>query len=262
MKVSQEREYPKPQQPRAIVVGNPQPLADAPSLAFAANEARAVGKQLKEAGWEVDELIGTEATKQRFLNGDQQGVAGINSGAYDHLHQAQHAGISEQGHQVFFCFGQSSEDHQCYDRDIAGAPLQRTKSVVAAAYLTSVTSPALNEYLGMGAAFLQAGVGTFIGTIYPLSDEGSSRLVPELYRLRLQEGLSWADALRRAQLQMAEVMASGVSLHRKGMSEADLENVEKKIEAAKATASQKPDAKPPHLNHPYHWAAFTISGKE
>jgi CHAT domain-containing protein len=141
------------------------------------------------------------------------------------------------------------EHYVCDDRDMAGAPLHKTRSVVAAACLTSATSPAVNEYSGMGAAFLQAGVGTFIGTIYPLSDAGSSRLVPELYRLHLREGLSWADALRRAQWHRAGGVASGASqaARQATMSEAELERLEGYLIPA---------------SHPYHWAAFTISGKE
>ncbi len=192
LKVSQERQSPKPQQLRAMVVGNPLPLNDTPSLAFAVDEARAVSKQLRGASWEVNELI-----------------------------------------------------------EIAGAPLQGMKSVVAAACLTSVTSPTLNEYLGMGAAFLQAGVGTFIGTIFPLSDAGSSQLVPELYRLHLQEGLSWADALRKAQLQMAGIAASSVSRDKRGPT-----TTAKDLEFLQDAKTEIP------LDHPYHWAAFTVSGKE
>jgi len=130
---------------------------------------------------------------------------------------------------------------------------------VAAACLTSFTSPAVNEYLGMGAAFLQAGVWIFIGTIYPLSDLGSSLLVPKLYRLHLKEGLSWADALRRAQLQMARGVPSGASRDRQGPT-----MTEKKLETLFGfwKKSPKPADEAPPLDHPYHWAAFTISGKE
>jgi hypothetical protein len=144
-----------------IIVGNPQPLSDASPLPYATVEAHAVAKQLEEAGWKVDTLIEREATKQRFLNGDgERGVAGINSGVYYHQHLAQHAGFGGRGHQAHLYFGQwpemvTPEHYICDDRDIAGAPLHKTRSVVAAACLTSATSPAVNEYLGMGAAFLQ-----------------------------------------------------------------------------------------------------------
>lgn len=134
--------------------------------------------------------------------------------------------------------------------------MQGMQSVVAAACLTSVTSPTLNEYLGMGAAFLQAGVGTFIGTLFPLSDAGSGKLVPELYRLRLQEGLSWADALRRAQLQMAGVAASDASRDKRAPT-----MTAETLEWLQAAQTQEAEPKIP-LDHPYHWAAFTISGKE
>jgi CHAT domain-containing protein len=264
LKVSQEREYQKARQPRALVVGDPQPLAGVLPLAFAAEEARTAAKQLRRVGWTVDELIGTKATKQRFLDGDQQGVAGINSGAYSHLHLAQHAGLGGREHQAHFYFGCPRQgidpsEYLCSDREIAVAPLQQTESVVAATCVSSVTDPSLNEYLGIGASFLQAGVGTFIGTIYPLSDEGSSKLVPELYRLRLQEGLSWADALRRAQLQMAGVVASGASRDARQASTTGktLGLLEKLL---KTPEPSEKDRIP--LDHPHHWAAFTASGKE
>jgi CHAT domain-containing protein len=88
-----------------------------------------------------------------------------------------------------------------------------------------------------------------MGTIYPLSDAGSSRLVPELYRLHLREGLSWADALRRAQLHRAGGVASGASqaARQATMSEEELERLEGYLIPA---------------SHPYHWAAVTVSGKE
>ena len=73
--------------------------------------------------------------------------------------------------------------------------------------------------------------------------------MPELYLLHLREGLGWADALGRAQLQMAGVVASGASqaARQATMSEAELERLEGYLIPA---------------NHPYHWAAFTISGEE
>lgn len=241
LKISQERHYQKPTQPHAMIVGNPQPLTDLPPLAGATVEARAVAEQLKQAGWRVDVLVENDATKQRFLNGDESRVAGINKGIYYHIHLAQHAGFTERRPLDNLYFGCpldniTPEQYLWTGREIAMAPLQGTRSVVVASCWSSYTYSSSSEYLGMGAAFLKAGVGTFIGALYALSDVGSNRLVPELYRLHLEKGLSWAAALRQAQLQMAESI----------ISDTDRERQEALI----------PD------DHPLHWAAFTLIGKE
>lgn len=97
--------------------------------------------------------------------------------------------------------------------------------------MTATTDPTSVEHVGLGAAFLQAGVGTYVAALFPLSDIGSYKLVPRMYELHLAEGRSWADALRGAQLEMIR---------------------------------QDPGATDPNgipLSHPCHWAAFTVSGK-
>src|SRR5262249_53367704 len=134
---------------------------------------------------------------------------------YHHLHLAQHANVSARG-RAFLVFGRplpetSAEEYVCGEKEVAGAPLQQLESVVAAACVSAVTDPTMNEFLGMAAAFLQAGVGTYVGTLYPLSDIGSRRLVPELYRLRFESGLGWSLALRQAQLNMANTLATGAA---------------------------------------------------
>ncbi len=240
LKVAAERHYTQPRRPRALVVGNPLPAYSAKSLPMAKLEAEEVIKELSTAGWSVDQLIETDATKSRFLDGDEGKARGIHSGEYYHLHLAQHAGLDENGHRSYLLFGQSSQetpadDFICYDSEITLAPLQKTNSVVAAACSTSVTHPALNEYLGMAAAFLQAGVGTYIGTLYPVSDEGSIRLIRELYRLHIQHGMSWSRSLRQAQLTMASSTTS--------------DNNQNSIDVSQVLS-------------PYYWAAFIACGKE
>jgi tetratricopeptide (TPR) repeat protein/CHAT domain-containing protein len=289
LKVSQERQYEKPEEPRAIVVGNPKPLPEGMKLLPGAKtEAGATTKLLTEVGWKVDLLIEEDATKQRYLDGDEGGVAGINKGVYYHQHLALHGDFGTDGEQAKLFFAPSSEGF-CYARDIAGAPLQATRCVIAAFCYSSATDlrgQSINEYLGMGAAFLQARVGTFIGTLYPLSDEGSRWLVPELYRLHLQEGLSWAAALRRAQLQMAGVTVSDANppetpnmaidspLQMAGITTPDANGNKRGgptmtagklglLEKNLITETWESEAEQvSRLNHPYHWAAFTISGKE
>jgi tetratricopeptide (TPR) repeat protein/CHAT domain-containing protein len=249
LRVTRERDYVQPQRPRALVVGNPQPAAST-SLPMAKLEAEEVVKALTKAGWSVDELIEHDATKSRFLHGDGRKVAGIHSGEYHHLHLAQHAGLDENGRGTYLLFSQMSDetpidDFICYDSEITFAPLRKTSSVVAAACSTSVTHPNLSEYLGLGAAFLQAGVGTFIGTLYPISDEGSVVLVRELYRLHVQEGLSWSSALRQAQLAMATSKQSDNAEDQNGIDPSQILSNDQLTK-----------------HSPYYWGAFIACGKE
>jgi CHAT domain-containing protein/tetratricopeptide (TPR) repeat protein len=250
LRVASERNYAQPQRPRALVVGNPQPAASAASLPMARLEAEEVVKELTQAGWSVDQLIDNDATKSRFLHGDGRKVAGILSGEYYHLHLAQHAGLDDNGRGSYLLFGQMSDespiaDFICFDSELTVAPLRKTNCVLAAACSTSVTHPNLSEYLGLGAAFLQAGVGTFIGTLYPLSDEGSVRLVRELYRFHTQKGLSWSNSLRQAQLAIA--------------TSAPLDDAADPI---RIDPSQILSHDQLVKHSPYYWAAFIACGKE
>lgn len=257
LKVSKEREYREPAQPRAMVVGNPKPHTK--PLPGMKEEAEEAAKRLMEAGWRVDSLIEERATKQRYLHGDGQGVLGIHQGAYSHQHLAQHASFGANGQQAGLDF---AENQVCYTGDIVGAPLQNTASVIAAACFTSTTDlsgQAINEYLGLGASFLQAGAGTFIGSLYELSDEGSKQIMSDLYRLRLQEGLSWAGALRTAQLALLRKNDFSNSTPRRAGATATSESLGNEPPPDSFQHIEK-DTEP--LTHPYHWAALTVSGKE
>lgn len=262
LKVSKEREYPEPRQSRALVVGNPLPLPKGMrSLPSAKEEIEEAAMHLEEAGWKVDRLIENAATKSNYLDGDRCEVSGINSGDYSHQHLALHGYFGTNGQQAGLCFGQSSEDFVCYTNDIIGAPLQKTRSVIAAACFTSTTDFSeqyLNEYLGIGAAFLQAGVGTFIGSLYELSDAGSKQIMSELYRLHLKDGLSWAEALRSAHLALLRKndFSDFANRHAGPTSTGEMLGIEPPPKSLQDITDKK------DLTHPYHWAALTISGKE
>jgi len=250
LKASQGRRYIRPAQPNALVVGNPQPHPR--PLPGARAEAEDVTRRLLNAGWKVDMLVEEKATKQSYLSGDGHGVAGINSGAYHHQHLALHGDFGTYAKEAGLYFGQSSEDSVCHASNILGAPLQNTNTVIAASCFsatTDFTERTINEYLGMGAAFLKAGVGTFIGTLYSLSDEGSQKVMSELYRLHLENGLSWVDALRQAQLGQLRMVLSPT-----GTAKNSLDDLHAQNHSAGTMADQ--------LAHPYYWAAFTVSGKE
>lgn len=219
-----------PERRQALVVGNPQPLPGLPPIPHATAEATWVAQRLRDEGWQVDSLIEEDATKERFL-GDSTADAGIRGGRYGHLHLALHGGVGGREGQAQLYFaevaGAAGDAHLCFDRELTSADLRGTRSVVAAACLTAATDPRGSEYLGIAAAFLQAGVQAYVGTIYPLSDLGSERLVREMYALHLA-GADWGEALRRAQLRLAR-------------------------------STERAEGDIP-LRHPYHWAAFTATG--
>lgn len=252
LKLSQQREYLKPHDPHCLVVGNPAPLAAGlKSLQHATDEARSAAGQFKKAGWKVDLLIEEEATKESYLFGNDRQIAGINMGVYYHQHLAQHGSPGRDGQPaslIFRCDGSSAQKGACYSSEIAVAPLQGTRSVVAATCYSSaknLTEQEVNEYTGLGAAFLQAGAGTFIGTLYSLHDLSSTHLVSELYRLHLKEGLGWAESLRQAQLTMLRGEKQGALNYE----QRDARLVSK-------------NSCPTLLTHPYYWASFILVGKE
>ncbi len=74
---------------------------------------------------------------------------------------------------------------------------------------------------GMGSAFLCAGVPTVIGTLWPVDDEGTARLVRAFYR-SLAGGRDAASALRAAQDEVR---------------------------------------RDPATSHPYYWAGFVLVGE-
>jgi len=236
----------------ALVVGNPMPSPR--PLNGAAVEARLVARQLRSLGWTVEELTDVAATRKAFLHGsaldENKGVAGIYSGTYSHIHLAQHALIQDNGHAaLIFAERQNAAERECSEADILKASLSHVDAVVAATCVSSVTDPDTDDYLGLGAAFLRAGVRTFLGTLYPLSDIGSQRLIPEIYRLRFIEGLSWAQSLRAAQLEMLR--------HSGGHSENDNDAL---AQDRGVSSGVRLTQNVPSPEHPYHWASFAATG--
>ena len=238
------------------MVGNPLPTPRTlPNAELEASEVLAV---LSSKGWATDALLKERATKSAFLNGAGT-ISGINSGKYGHIHLAQHTVVKERGRSYLVFARQPSasneEEYLCAEGEVAAAILDDVDCVVAATCVSALSRADLNEYVGLGAAFLQAGVGLYIGTLYPLSDLGSRKLVSRLYRLRFEEGLSWSDALRLAQLAMAGSRGEPRSSEGSFVEPVSPNSPQPSGHDQKDKLSIGPD-----LHHPYHWAAFAAMG--
>ncbi|GAB6037046.1 hypothetical protein JCM15519_16050 [Fundidesulfovibrio butyratiphilus] len=107
------------------------------------------------------------------------------------------------------------------------------------------------EVEGFGALVQKKGAKGVLATLWPVADASTAQLMRELYRLRQEDHLSKAEALRRAQLEM--IQGGGTS--RRG----DADRGQAVAVAASAPAST-PQAAFPGYSHPYYWAPFILMG--
>lgn len=108
--------------------------------------------------------------------------------------------------------------------DLYRMKLRRTRLVILAACQTGVERYYGGEgMIGMSRAFIAAGVPTVVASQWPVDSDATAELMVSFHRHRKRDGVSTAEALRRAQLDF---------LNQEGR----------------------------HYQHPYFWAAFVLVG--
>lgn len=261
---------------RALVVGNPLPLPkEYGSLEWATGEAQEVYRQLDGAGWDADLLVENDATKEMFLKGGSlprpdrhttHTVGGLQQAEYDLVYTSMHHDI--EWHDIpesYLVFGQPSGggEYRCYGHEIAATWLPKTECAFMAGCKTNMTAPWMSEYIGTGAAFLRAGARNVVGTLYPLNDLGSRKLVPHLFKIRLSDGLDWPAALRRAQTDMLKGLMAGDEDTEITSDNAQAARVRGPATSAIQQGQVETSVVVAHdFRHPYYWAGFMISGAE
>jgi CHAT domain-containing protein/tetratricopeptide (TPR) repeat protein len=109
-----------------------------------------------------------------------------------------------------------------------------------------------SEVEGLAVTAQLRGAKSVIATLWPVADNSTSRLMQNFYRLREEQRLTKAEALRQAQLALlgAKVGAGGT---------ADVERGNVRTADGQKTLTFIPDPKAPFA-HPYYWAPFVLMG--
>ena len=120
-----------------------------------------------------------------------------------------------------------------------------------------------DEYLGLPAAFLQAGAPGVVSTLWPVSDVSSALLMFDFYERLVQKREPPADALAGAQRWLSratnEELSRFYDRHKStGEARQAIPAVIAKRQFRLHTTASDPRARP--YEHPYHWAAFTFTG--
>jgi CHAT domain-containing protein len=170
---------------RLLALGNPDG-----TLLAAEGEARAV------AGlYGVAPLVGAQATESQVR---------ARGGQVDILHLAAH-GVYEPLDPLFSRIELAAGDgqdgrlevHEVYGLDLTGVNLV----VLSACNTALAAQSAGDELVGLTRAFLYAGTPAVVTTLWDIEDTASAALMEAFYR-HLRAGLSNAEALRAAQLEV------------------------------------------------------------
>lgn len=178
----------------ALIVGNPRidrnRFPDLPSLIGAETEAREISAMYRVALT----MTGDAATKERVL----QALP-----ACDVAHIAAHAVVDRiDPVKARLLLGRGTRDDGTLSTsEIAGMHLDRVHCVVLAACRTAVAEGGYGDLRTLAAAFLAAGCGNVVGTLWNVDDSSTRKISIELHRA-LRAGMNPTQAARDAQLRM------------------------------------------------------------
>ena len=140
--------------------------------------------------------------------------------------------------------------------------LSATRLVTLAACETGVTDVmkgSADEYVGLPAGFMLAGVPCVVSSLWSVPDISTALLMERFYHNHLKGGMHFATALREAQLWVRNATARELGLTDRWEQIYQASDRHNK-DALKWMRyySAHPDVQP--FDHPYYWAAFTVNG--
>jgi CHAT domain-containing protein len=105
------------------------------------------------------------------------------------------------------------------------------------------------EIEGLGTLAQKKGAGGVLATLWPVADSSTGLFMQRLYRLREEQGLSKAEALRRAQLSF---------LHDESANDDEMSRQRGKVVSLNGAKGQHVAST--GYRHPYYWAPFILMG--
>ena len=172
----------------ALVVGDP-----TSDLEFARKEAQAVARMLK-----TKPLIGGEAVLSRITD---------RAPGRRYLHFATHGELDDSPKGFARSFLQLAHDERLYMNEVMAMKLHGTEAVVLSACKTArhkTGEPGSgSEYTTLARAFAHAGSDTTVASLWSVPDEATRSLMERFYAYLQQDGVDAAEALTRAQRELA-----------------------------------------------------------
>jgi len=128
--------------------------------------------------------------------------------------------------------------------------------------ISDVLQGSAEEYVGIPAGFLLAGVPCVVSSLWAVLDLSTALLMERFYRNHLNGKMAIAAALREAQvwvrdLEAGKVAEYAVQWYRQSHWRAKIRLFNSR-RYYRYLAEQNPNSRP--FAHPYYWAAFTVNG--
>ncbi len=236
--------------PKLYAVINP---GDDPHLVFTAAEGAAIAQLFTQSQRTID--TGPVGTKQRVIDG-------IQGRTYVH----------------FSCHGSyrwndpPASGLELADGRLTLAELQQGGIDLSAARLVTLSAcetgisdvlrGSAEEYVGIPAGFLLAGVPCVISSLWAVPDLSTALLMERFYHNHLNGGMEFAAALREAQVWVRDLEARKVAEYAAQWYQQSHSKEQTRLytymRRYQHVAKENPAQ---HLfAHPYYWAAFTVSG--
>ncbi|MBI5280370.1 MAG: CHAT domain-containing protein [Candidatus Solibacter usitatus] len=157
--------------------------------------------RLPRAAAELETVARLLPGRADLFKGSQAGKDRLQSAsAYPVLHLATHAAADYENparSRILF-----AGPEYLFLRDVAGLDLHGVELVTLSACQTEAGAPARGDApLSLGRAFLQAGAGSVVGTLWAVRDQAAATMMHRFYR-ELSGGAAPAAALRTAKLAM------------------------------------------------------------